>query len=368
MRATIFFLVLMTLLTIAIPFAASLSGQGDILSFSESVPTSETASEPASVSAVSSISESSPSKSENSSSTAVVTNAPSDNSIEARKSFKIFDRTTKKVFTLDAAEYIRGAVASEMPATFHQQALTAQAIAAHTWALYSAQRQVESPDPELKGADFSADPERLEGYITKERFFGGCGESAELFWPKICEAAEYALTRIVAYNGEPALTAYHSTSTGHTEASDNVWMVSLPYLVPVESDGDLLAPDYKVTETFDKKTMKLLLMQAFDDVTLNDDAPEKWIVPLETSDSGYVTLAKVGNLEVHGQAVRNALSLRSGCFTVSYHSGTFSIETLGYGHGVGMSQYGADFMARQGSTCEDILLHYYPNTEIKTVS
>ncbi|MFV0497033.1 MAG: stage II sporulation protein D [Candidatus Fimivivens sp.] len=363
MRATIFFLVLLTLLTIAIPFAASLSGQGDILSFSQSVP----ASTPASISTVSSMSETT-SKSEMTASSDITTVASLDANRQSPESFKIFDRTAKNVFEVDAAEYIRGAVAAEMPATFHQQALTAQAIAAHTWALYSAQRQAENPDPALKGADFSADPERLEGYITKERFFERYGESAELFWPKICDAADYAVTRIITYDGEPALTAYHSTSAGQTEASDNVWTVSLPYLVPVESDGDLLAPDYKVTETYDRKTMKLLLMQAFSDATLDDNAPENWIVPLESSASGYVTRAKVGDLEVHGQDVRNALSLRSSCFKVAYNSGTFSIETLGYGHGVGMSQYGADFMARQGDTCEKILLHYYPNTEIKTVS
>ncbi|HWP51425.1 MAG TPA: stage II sporulation protein D [Clostridia bacterium] len=363
MRVTIFFLVLLTLLTVAIPFGASLSAQGDILSFSERESVSTLKPAPA----ISSMAESIPPQDDGSSAT-VSAVLPSDVNIEARNSFKIFDRSTKKIFTVDAAEYIRGAVASEMPATFHQQALTAQAIAAHTWALYSAQRQAENPDPELKGADFSAAPERLEGYITKERFFERYGDSAELFWPKICAAADYALTRIVAYNGEPALTAYHSTSVGLTEASENVWAVSLPYLVPVESDSDLLAPDYKVTETFDKKTMKLLLVQAFPEVTLNDNTPEKWIVPLKTSESGYVTLAKVGDLEVHGQAVRNALSLRSGCFAMSYQGGTFSIETRGYGHGVGMSQYGADFMARQGSTCEEILLHYYPNTEIITVS
>ncbi len=363
MRATIFFLVLLTLLTVAIPFAASLSAQGDILSFSDRAPVSTPESVPASSSPVASVLPEVESKP-----TAATSAAPSEIDVKPRTSFKIFDRSTKKVFTVDTAEYIRGAVASEMPATFHQQALTAQAIAAHTWALYSAERQAENPDPELKGADFSADPERLEGYITQERFFERYGSAAELFWPKICAAADYALTRIVAYDGEPALTAYHSTSVGHTEASENVWAVALPYLVPVESDGDLLAPDYKVTETYDKKTMKLLLTQAFPDVTLNDNTPEKWIIALETSESGYVTLAKVGDLEVHGQAVRNALSLRSGCFSIAYQGGTFSIETRGYGHGVGLSQYGADFMARQGSTCEEILLHYYPNTEVITVS
>ena len=363
MRATIFFLVLLTLLTVAIPFAASLSAQGDILSFSERAP----ALKPEPVASSSLTAESTPPQSQ-SEPAAVTAVSPPDTDIEARKSFKIFDRSTKKVFTVDAAEYIRGAVAAEMPATFHQQALAAQAVAAHTWALYSAQRQAENPDLALKGADFSADPERLEGYITQERFFERYGSSAELFWPKICTAADYALTRIVAYDGEPALTAYHSTSAGNTEASENVWAVALPYLVPVESDGDLLAPDYKVTETYDKKTMKLLLTQAFPDVTLNDNTPEKWIAPLETSESGYVTLARVGDLEGHGQAVRNALSLRAGCFSIAYQGGTFSVDTRGYGHGVGLSQYGADFMARQGSSCEEILLHYYPNTEIITVS
>lgn len=363
MRATIFFLALLMLLTVAIPFAASLSAQGDILSFPERTPVST----PDSTSSALPPSERTPSESQSNRSSETAVLAPNTD-IAARKSFKIFDRSQKKVFTVDAIEYIRGAVASEMPATFHQQALSAQAVAAHTWALYSAERQAETPDPELLGADFSADPERLEGYITQERFFERYGSSAELFWPKICAAADYAVTRIVAYDGAPALTAYHSTSAGSTEASENVWSVALPYLVPVESDGDPLAPDYSVTETYDQKTMKLLLTQAFPDVTLNDNTPEQWITPIEMSASGYVTLAQVGDLEVHGQEVRNALSLRSGCFSISYQGGTFSVETLGYGHGVGMSQYGADFMARQGSSCEEILLHYYPNTEIITVS
>lgn len=362
MRATLFFLVLLTLLTVAIPFAATLSAQRDVLSFPNSISasSSSTSSEPQSNSDISS--------QEPSSSDVAVTVTSKPATTAQKDSFKIYDRSTKKVFTVDAAEYIRGALASEMPATFHQQALAAQAIAAHTWALYSAQRQSEHPDSALCGADFSADTSKCEGYITKERFFERYGDSAELFWPKICEAADYALTRIVSYQGEPALTAYHSTNTGETESSENVWSVALPYLVPVESDGDLLAPDFKVSETYDKKTMRLLLTQAFPEVSLDDDNPEKWIITIETSSSGYVTLAKVGDMEVHGQEVRNALSLRSGCFTVSYQSGTFSIETRGYGHGVGMSQYGADFMARQGCTCEEILLHYYPNTEITTVA
>ena len=363
MRAAIFFLALLTLLTVAIPLAASLTAQQDVLllqNISSTTPSSApSTSQPLVNSAL-------PQPAESTSAVSQVVNPQQE--INSPNSFKIFDRSNKTVLKLDVLEYIRGAVASEMPATFHQQALNAQAVAAHTWAVYSAARQAESPDPALMGADFSADPSRLEGYITKERFFERYGNSAELFWPKIVAAAEYAATKVIVFEGEPVLAAYHSTSVGETEASENVWTVALPYLVPVGSDGDLLAPDYQVTETFDQKTMRLLLSQAFPGITLNDKAPEKWIVPLETSYSGYVVLARVGDQEVHGQKVRNALSLRSSCFTIAFQNGTFTIETKGYGHGVGMSQYGADFMARQGSSCEEILLHYYPGTEIITVA
>lgn len=280
----------------------------------------------------------------------------------------IYDRSSEQVMTMDAAQYIRGAVASEMPASFHQQALNAQAAAAHTWALYSAVMQRISPDEELHGAYFSVDSQKCEGYMTKERFFERYGSNAAMLWPKICAAADYAKNLIITYDGEPALTAYHSASTGETESSENVWQVALPYLIPVQSEGDPLSPNFTVSETYDQKTMKLLLTQQFPDAKLSDDTPEGWITILERSPSGYVTQADVGGVEAHGQQVRTALSLRSSCFETEYFSGTFTITTKGYGHGVGMSQYGADFMARQGSSAEEILAHYYPGTKLSPAS
>lgn len=281
---------------------------------------------------------------------------------------KLYDRSSGQVFEIDMEEYLRGATASEMPATFHAEALRAQAVAAHSWAVYSAKMQQLSPDEELKGAHISVDTQKCEGYMTKERFFERYGGSAELFWPKICDAASYAADKIVCYGDEVALTAYHSTSAGKTEASQNVWSTQLPYLVSVESEGDILAPDYKVTETFDRKTMRLLLMQAFPDGEFPSDSPEEWIEVLERSDSGYITSVLVGGEEVHGQKLRNALGLRSSCIDIAFANGTFSITSKGYGHGVGMSQYGADFMARQGKSCEEILSHYYPHTKLLTMT
>lgn len=284
------------------------------------------------------------------------------------KNILIYDMAYDELLTLDFAEYIRGAVASEMPASFHQQALNAQAVAAHTWAGYAAEMQQQYPNDELFGAAFSVDSEKCEGYMTKERFFERYGANAELLWPKICAAADYACDKVLTYEGELALAAYHSASVGVTERAENVWQTALPYLVSVESEGDKLSPNYSVTETFDKKTMRLLLENAFPEAQLDDNDPEGWIEITEYSPSGYVTSAEVGGVCAHGQQVRNALSLRSSCFETEYNAGTFSITTKGYGHGVGMSQYGADFMARQGSSCEEILAHYYPNTEITTVS
>lgn len=97
-------------------------------------------------------------------------------------------------------------------------------------------------------------------------------------------------------------------SDGKTEAAENVWQASLPYLVPVESEGDVLSPDYAVTETFDQKTMRYLLEQAFGGVTLSDQDPAGWIEPLEKSGSGYLLSVRVGDRTVHGQELRNALS------------------------------------------------------------
>ena len=123
-----------------------------------------------------------------------------------------------------------------------------------------------------------------------------------------------------------------------------------------------------MTETFDQKTMRLLLKQSFPDSQLDDGKPQGWIEIEERSPSGYVTAVDIGGEKAHGQQLRTALRLRSSCFEIEFNSGTFTVTTKGYGHGVGMSQYGADFMARQGYSADDILAHYYPDTQLTSVS
>jgi len=205
-------------------------------------------------------------------------------------SFCILDRSTGEVRTVSRLDFIRGAVAAEMPATYAPAALAAQAVAAHTWAVYRTQHR----DPALGEADFSADPSRDEGYMTKARFFERYGENAEAAWQAVCEAADFANARLLLYGGEPALCAYHAMSAGMTEDAANVWQASVPYLVPVESAGDLLSDRNEAVVTFGTAQMRALLTLAFPEASLGDD-PAAWIAVRSRSPSGYVTEAEVGH-------------------------------------------------------------------------
>ena len=138
----------------------------------------------------------------------------------------------------------------------------------------------------------------------------------------------------------------------------------MPYLIPVESKGDEDDPAFEETKTFGTAEMRMLLSLSFPTAILSD-SPEDWIEINERSASGYVTSLTAGGVEMNGQKLRTALSLRSTAMTVDYKNGVFYITTKGYGHGVGLSQVGANHMAKDGYTAEEILLHYYPNTEIK---
>lgn len=280
--------------------------------------------------------------------------------------FKILDESTGKVVTISQRDYIRGAVCSEMPATFQLEALKAQAVSAHTYALNLQKAHQDKPDPSLKGADFSADPSNWLVYVTEDLARERFGDSFLPYWDKICSAADSVSDQIIVSDGEPIAAAYHAISSGTTESAKNVWGNPVDYLVPAESPGDLLAPKYEEVETFSVDEMKQAL-SIFSDVNLDGDV-SGWLSIEDRSDSGYVTKMKAGGTEISGLDFRGALRLRSSDFKLEYQKENFKITTSGYGHGVGLSQYGADFMARQGSDWKEIIKHYYNGVEIKSLS
>lgn len=281
-------------------------------------------------------------------------------------SFRVLNESTGEVEEIALRDFIRGAVAAEMPASFHSEALKAQAVAAHTYALHNHLIQQEIPDPALNGADFSADPQNRIVYMTEEQARAFYGDSADQSWEKICAAADSVLDYVMEYDNQPIVAAYHAISAGQTEDASNVWTGSAPYLLPAESGGDLLAPDYETGESFAAEELRTLLQAAYPEIALAED-PAAWFGEEDRSGSGYVNMIQVGDQSLHGLDVRQLLGLRSHNFEIAYDGEAFRFQVYGYGHGVGLSQYGADYLARQGYTFDEILNHYYTDVTLCSI-
>lgn len=278
-----------------------------------------------------------------------------------QQSFKILNRSTGKVEEVKLLDYLRGAIAAEMPASFHSEALKAQGVAALTYALYHVGEQERNPDPLLLGAHFSADPGKREGYMTEKEAKKFYGDNWRYNWEKVCEAADEAIKWVVLYDNAPIAAAYHAISAGSTEDARNIWGQPMSCLTPVDSSWDILAKGYKSTVVLSQSEIKERLGNS--DVTLLPN-PDTWLEVLERSPSGYVTRVQVGNTEMNGNKLRNLLGLRSSSFQIERQGKDFLFLVNGYGHGAGLSQNGADYMARQGSDFLEILEHYYPQGKL----
>jgi len=277
--------------------------------------------------------------------------------------YRVLDTVSGKVLEVPVRDYVIGAVCAEMPANFGTEALKAQAVAAHTYAERRRLSARSSPSEELKGADFSNDTSKYQGYFTKERAKECFGERFEENYSRISAAVDDVLPYIITYENAPIIAAFHSMSGGFTESAENVWGAPVDYLVEVDSRSDLTAPHFREKAVFTREELRTALETAFPDIKLGDDMKE-WLKVLTISDSGTVLTAAAGDMTVSGGDIREALGLRSASFEVSIFGDEADITTRGFGHGVGMSQYGANAMAAEGKSWREILSHYYPNCVI----
>lgn len=273
----------------------------------------------------------------------------------------------KKTQTLSMKDYLVGVVTAEMPATFEKEALKAQAVLAHTYTLRVMANEEKSPSDDLKGASISTDPSRHQAYCSEEEAKKKYGDHYEEYHSKIESCVNEVMNQILTYEDEPIIAAFHAISAGNTEAAENVWGQEVPYLVPAESEGDLLSPSYEESLTLTTAEVKKLLTEKYEDLTFTDQEKE-WFQITDITPSGYVATVTVLGKEMTGQDFRTLFGLRSSDFSISFKDDKFTFTTKGYGHGVGMSQYGADYMARQGSTYQEILAHYYPKTTLSDLS
>ena len=273
------------------------------------------------------------------------------------ETFLVEDQATGQVLELSRQEYVLGAVAAEMPVSWPDEALKAQAVAAHSYALYCRDHTTLQ-----SGAWLTADPARRQGCLTEPVLRSYWGTAYDENYARLSSLVDEVLDDLLTYENAPACTSYFAISNGRTEASENVWGSALPYLVTVDSSTDLAADNYEYTVTFSAAQVQ----QALAGLGLTADlaAPESWFGPAELTAAGYAKALPVCGQIVSGTALRRVLGLRSTCFTVQYQSGNFSFTTRGYGHGVGLSQWGAKAMAEQGAGYADILAHYYPGTQL----
>ncbi len=276
----------------------------------------------------------------------------------------VFNYTTEQVETMNMLDYLTGVVCAEIPPTFSEEAIKAQAVVAHTYALYVAAQEQASPTAELQGAQISTGTSRHQGYYSDEELKERYGKHYEEYKSKISNCVSAVYHDVLTYDGAPILAAFHAVSNGMTESSENVWGNPLPYLVSVSSEGDSLTEDFTHTASFSSQEVKDILSAEFSDLDFSADK-ESWFVVQSKTPSGYVNALTVLGQATDGQTIRSLFSLRSADFTVSYEKDTFTFTTRGYGHGVGLSQCGAEYFAEQGQTYTEILAHYYPGTTLE---
>lgn len=267
------------------------------------------------------------------------------------------------VVELEEREFLIRTLAYEMAPTYHEEALKAQAVAAYTYHARRRAMQCDKADPALKGADFATADSTFPGNYTAVGLRAKWGDNYHSNYQKICAAVDAVIGKTVTHDGTLIDACYFAISSGSTEDAATLWGSDIPYLRSVASPGDRLAPDYQTTVTLTTDEMRTKL-SAIDGVTLVED-PAAWIGTPACSAAGTVTAVTVGGKTLKGTELRQALGLRSACFSCTYRDGSFTLTVRGYGHGVGMSQYGADYLARQGYSWQEILQYYYTGVTIK---
>lgn len=276
----------------------------------------------------------------------------------------VFLSNQNKNITMSEFEYVCGSVAAEMPLAYHEEALKAQAVACYTNCL---RLKNSSDKSKINGADISNDITVHQAYITEDERKEKWGDDFNKYESKLRNVVTEVLGEYITYNDEICVAAFSAICTGTTENAENVWGSKTPYLVSVKSEGDKLSPTYSSTVTFSKSQFISIMKDLGVSIDSKADLTEIIGKP-KTTKAGTVLTIKINSKELTGSDIRTAFSLRSAAFKITATENEVTFNVSGYGHGVGMSQYGADYMARQGSTYDEILKHYYKGVEIKNHS
>lgn len=277
--------------------------------------------------------------------------------LDSELSFTVL--TANGVETVTMSDWLPGVVAGEMPALFEEEALKAQAVAARTYIMYSMGRE----KPAHPEADVCDDPACCKAHSTDEALREKWGESYEENMARVLEAVRSTDGEYMSYGGEVIQAVFHSSSAGRTEDSAAIWQAE-PYLVSVESPETAEdVPNYVTSATVSPEDFRAAVLAVHPEAEFGED-PAFWLGAAVRDASGRVESVDIGGAQVPGTELRTLFQLRSTAFTLDYTAEGFLFTVTGYGHGVGMSQYGANVMAEDGADYEEILTHYYPGAEL----
>ena len=277
---------------------------------------------------------------------------------------KLLHVFNKKVENIKLDEYLYGVVSAEMPASFETEALKAQAVVARTYTLYKMINNAgKHKDVNANICDSST---CCQAWISKEDRLKKWNEKdRDMYWNKIVNAVNTTQGKIITYGGKPINAFFHANSGGATEAPVNVWGgTGYPYLQTVTTSGENAYSGYSSKVTVSKKDFESKIKEEHSNFKINFNDKE-CIKIKEYTDGNRVKTIKIGNLELSGVEIRSIFSLRSANFKVTIQDDSIIFEVVGYGHGVGMSQTGADSLAKEGKNYEEIIKHYYTGVKIE---
>ena len=277
---------------------------------------------------------------------------------------KLLHHETGEVEEVAIDNYLCNVVSAEMPADYELEALKAQAVVARTYTIYKIQNKKH------ENADICDDSTCCQAWVSKDVRFSRWDENKrESNWAKIEQCVNETKGLIITYENKPINAFFHANSGGITELPVNVWGggSNLPYLQVVETAGEEGYTQYSSEVILTKEELLEKLKTKYEDIQI-DFTNDEDLKVLEHTDSNRVKTVKFGNHELSGVETRTLLGLRSTNFEISKDGDKIKFSVKGYGHGVGMSQTGADTMAKSGSTYEDIIKHFYVGVEIKEVN
>lgn len=263
----------------------------------------------------------------------------------------MFDKDTGKIYEYNLEEYLVGVVSAEMPASYETEALKAQAVAARSYIL----SRSKSGNPDHKGADVCTDSTHCKAYLSESAAKEKWGDGwADKYLKKIKSAVYDTKGEYVAYNGEAAVACFSAVSSGKTENAADVWGSETPYLKSVDSPGDLTYENFTDSVTVPKTEFleKLGISSAS-------------VGAITHTEGGSVKNISIGGKDFSGTQIRSIFGLNSANFELLINDAEAVFTTKGKGHGVGMSQYGANQMAKDGEKYTEILFHYYSNVTIE---